>query len=78
MDIAGDGGCVMVTWDSWVHIGSGSAGGMSSKDSGFNGNSCLPMSSGGMVLGNIGGGLVAGAIVMEGGSNGEEKNGVGL
>ena len=60
MDIAGEGGRVITTWDGLVHCG---LGGMSSKgdsDSGFNGNGCFPMSSGGVALGNMGDGLVAG------------------
>jgi len=60
MDIAGEGGRVITTWDGLVHCG---LGGMSSKggrDGGFIGNGCFPMRSGGMALGNMGDGLVAG------------------
>jgi len=57
MDMVGDGGCVITTWDGWVHTG---LGGTSSRTGGFIGNGCLPMRSGGVALGNIGEGLVAG------------------
>jgi len=71
----GDSSCIIVTWDGWVHIGLGGTGGMSSKDGGFNGNGRFPISSGGVALGNMGGGLAAGTIVIGRGSDGEEKNG---
>ena len=57
MDIAGKGGCVITTWDGWVHTG---LGGISSRTGGFIGNGCFPMRSGGVALGNMGDGLVTG------------------
>jgi len=64
MDIAGEGGHVITTWDGLVHCGvaglvHSGLGGMSSKgdsDGGFNGNGVFPISSGGMALGKITGG----------------------
>jgi len=63
MDIVGEGGHVITTWDGLVHCGmSGSGwvhsglGGMSSKgdsDGGFIGNGCFPISSGGVALGKM-------------------------
>ena len=55
MDIAGDGGRVITTWDGLVHwgvtglIGSGITG---------NGNGCVPIDSGGVALGKMAGDLV--------------------
>jgi len=76
MDIAGEGDRVIMTWDGLVHWGvaglvrSGVAGlvhsglgGRSSRgdrDGGFNGNGAFPISLGGIALGNMGDGLVAG------------------
>jgi len=57
MDIAGEGGRVIMTWDGLVHSG---LGGMSSRTGGFIGNGCLSIRSGGVALGNMGNGLVAG------------------
>jgi len=72
MDIAGEGGCIIMTWDGLVHCGvaglvwSGIAGLVHSglggrfsrgdSDGGFNGVS--PISSGGVALGKMTGGLV--------------------
>jgi len=76
MDIAGEGGRIIVTWDGVVHRGmvgmvcSGvtglvhsGLGGRSSRgdrDGGFNGNGAFPISSGGEALGKMTGGLVTG------------------
>jgi len=76
MDITGEGGCAITTWDGLVHCGmvglvcSGVAGlvhsglgGRSSRgdrDGGFNGNGAFPISSGGIALGKMTGGLVTG------------------
>jgi len=76
MDIAGEGGRVITTWDGLVHCGvvglvcSGVAGlvhsglgGRSSRgdrDGGFNGNGAFPISSGGIAVGKMTEGLVAG------------------
>ena len=76
MDIAGVGDCVITTWDGLVHCGmtglvcSGMAGlvqsglgGRSSRgdrDDGFSGNGAFPISSGGVALGKMTGGLVTG------------------
>jgi len=38
MDIAGEGDCVITTWDGLIHSG---LGGMSSRTGGFIGNGCL-------------------------------------
>jgi len=70
MDIAGEDGHVITTWDGLVHCGmaglvcSGVAGlvhsglgGRSSRDGGFNGNGAFPISSGGVALGRTTGGL---------------------
>ena len=78
MDIAGEGGCVITTWDGLVHCGvvglvcSGVAGlvhsglgGRSSRgdsDGGFNGNGAFPISSGSVALGKTTGGA-AGLVV---------------
>jgi len=76
MDIAGEGGHVIMTWDGLVHcsvmglVCSGVAslfhsGGRSSRgdrDGGFNGNGCFPISSGGVALGKMTGGT-AGLVV---------------
>jgi len=66
MDIAGEGGCVIMTWDGLVHCGMSGVGlvhsglgGMSSKgdsDGGFNGKGTFPISSGGIALGKMTGG----------------------
>ena len=76
MDIAGEGDHVITTWDGLVHWGmaglvcSGVAGlvhsglgGKSSRgnrDGGFNSNGAFPICSGGMALGKMTDGLVAG------------------
>jgi len=76
MDIAGEGDHVIMTWDGLVHwevaglVCSGVAGlvhsglgGRSSRgdrDGGFNGSGAFPISSGGIALGKMTGGLVAG------------------
>jgi len=76
MDIAGEGGHVITTWDGLIHCGvagllcSGVAGlvhsglgGRSSRgnrDGGFNGNGAFPISSGGVALGKMTGGLLTG------------------
>jgi len=76
MDIAGEGGCIIVTWDGWVHCGvagmvcSGVAGlsGRSSRDGrsgGFNGNGAFPISSGSEALGKMTGGLVTGSSLWD-------------
>jgi len=57
MDIAGDSGYVITTWDGLVHTG---LGGTSSRTGRFIGNGCFPMRSGGVALGNMGDGLVTG------------------
>jgi len=57
MDIVGEGGRVMITWDGLVYSG---LGGTSSRTGGFIGNGCLSIRSGGVALGNMGDGLVAG------------------
>jgi len=59
MDIAGKGGHIMVTWDVWVHSG---LGGMSSRDGRFSGSGSFPISSGGVALGKMGGGLATGIM----------------
>jgi len=63
MDIAGEGGHVITTWDRLVHCGiMGLVSGMFSKsdsDSGFNSKGAFPMRSGGVALGNMGDDLVA-------------------
>ena len=64
MDIAGEGGHVITTWDGLVHCGvaglvHSGLGGMSSKgdsDGGFNGKGTFPISSGGIALGKMTGG----------------------
>jgi len=75
MDIAGKGGHVIVTWDGQVHSG---LGGKSSSGGGFIGSGSFSISSGGMALGKIGGGLVTGVTTRGMGSVGKRKNGVGL
>jgi len=76
MDIAGEGGHAIMTWDGLVHWGmtgmvcygiaglvhSGLGGRFSrgNRDGGFNGNGAFPISSGGVALGKMTGGLVAG------------------
>ena len=78
MDTAGEGGCVITTWDGLIHWGvaglvcSGivglvhsGLGGRSSKgdrDGGFNGSGAFPISSGGIVLGKMTGGA-AGLVI---------------
>jgi len=73
MDIAGEGDRVIVTSEGRVHVvglvcsgvaglfhsglgGSSSEGG---RGGGFSGNGCFPISSGGVALGKMTGGLVA-------------------
>ena len=68
MDIAGEGGCVITTWDGLIHCGiaglvHSGLGGKSSRgdrDGGFNGNGAFLISSGGVALGKMTGGLVTG------------------
>jgi len=68
MDIAGEDGCVITTWDGLVHWGvtglvHSGLGGRSSRgdsDGGFSGNGAFPISSGGVALGKITGSLVTG------------------
>jgi len=68
MDIAGEGNCVITTWDVLVHCGvvglvCSGLGGRSSRgdrDGGFNGNGAFPISSGSIALGKMTGDLVAG------------------
>jgi len=76
MDIAGEGDRVITTWDGLVHWGvtglvcsgvvglvhSGLGGWFSrgDRDGGFNGNGAFPICSGGVALGKMTGGLVAG------------------
>jgi len=76
MDIAGEGGCAITTWDGLVHQGvaglvcSGVSGlihsglgGRSSRgdrDGGFTGSGAFPISSGSIALGKMTGGLVTG------------------
>jgi len=74
MDIAGEGGRIITTWDGLVHCGlagmvcSGVAGlvlsglgGRSSRGGGFSGNGVFPISSGGEALGKMTDGLVTGS-----------------
>ena len=77
MDIAGEGDCAITTWDGLVHWGmagmvcSGVAGlvlsvlgGRSSRGDrggGFTGSGARPISSGGIALGKMTGGLVTGS-----------------
>jgi len=77
MDLAGEGSHVMMTWAGLVHSG---LGGMSSRDGGdgrFSGNGSFPISSSGVALGKIGGGLVTG-VTARGIESGKRKNRVGL
>jgi len=67
MDITGEGGHIITTWDGLVHWGvaglvySGLGGSSSRGDSdgGFTGSGAFPISSGGIALGKMTGGLVA-------------------
>jgi len=76
MDVAGEGDCIITTWDGLIHWGviglvcSGIAGLVSSglggepsrgsRDGRFNGNGAFPISSGGVALGKMTGSLIAG------------------
>jgi len=71
MDAAGEGNRIITTWDGLIHWGviglvcSGIAGlvggsSMGNRDSGFNGDGAFPISSGGIALGKMTGGLVTG------------------
>jgi len=69
MDVAGEGNRIITTCDGLIHLGviglvcSGVAGLVSSKgsrDGGFSGNGAFPISSGGVALGKMTGGLVTG------------------
>jgi len=72
MDIAGEGGYVIMTWDGLVYCGISGVGlvhsglgGMSSRgDSNgrFTGSGAFPMSSGSVALGKMTDGLVAGLV----------------
>jgi len=89
MDIVGEDGCVIMTWDGLVHCGvvglvHSGLGGISSRgdsNGGFNGNGCFPISSGGVALGKITGGtgvVLCTGVPMRGIESGKRKNGVGL
>jgi len=91
MDIAGEGGRVITTWDGLVHCGiSGiglvhsGLGGMSSKgnsNGGFTGNGAFSIDSGGMALGKMTGGtgmVLCTGVLVRGVASGRRKNGVGL
>ena len=91
MDIAGEGGRVITTWDGLVHCGmSGGSlvhsglGGISSRgnsDGGFNGSGAFPISSGGVALGKMTGGtgvVLCTGVPIRGMASGRRKNGVGL
>jgi len=60
MDIAGEGGRAIMTWDGLVHCGMVGRSFRGDRDGGFNGNGAFPISSGGMALGKMTGDLVAG------------------
>ena len=61
MDIAGEGDRVIITWDGLVQWGVTDMGcSTGGRDGGFNGNGAFPISSGGIALGKMTGGLVTG------------------
>ena len=60
MDIAGEGGHVIMTWDGLVHSGLGGMSSRGDSDGGFNGSGAFPISSGGVAVGKMTEGLVAG------------------
>jgi len=91
MDIVGEDGHVITTWDGLVHCGvSGiglvhsGLGGVSSRgdsNSGFASNGAFFISSGGVALGKITGGtsmVLCTGVPIRGVESGRRKNGVGL
>jgi len=81
MDIAGEGGHVITTWDGLVHSGLGGMFSKGDSDGRFIGNGAFPISSGGVALGKITGGtgvVLCTGVLMRGMAFGRRKNGVGL